>query len=109
MNNWRIGIIFCGGCNPRIDRGRIAAQLRANLLMVGYEVCYNSLDVDFAIYLSGCMANCALKYNRNDDCSSAVVAAATLDAVAVEPAELVTDIVTKVRNYFEQLERNEST
>jgi len=35
-----------------------------------------------------------------------VVAAATLDAVAVEPAELVTDIVTKVRNYFEQLEKS---
>jgi hypothetical protein len=108
MNNWRIGIIFCGGCNPRIDRGRIAAQLRADLLMMGYEVCYNSLDVDFAIYLSGCTVNCALKCNRND-CPSAVVAAATLDAVAVEPAELVADIVTKVRNYFEQLERNLST
>lgn len=108
MNNWRIGIIFCGGCNPRIERGQIAAQLRADLLMMGYEVWYNSLDVDFAIYLSGCMANCAQKYNRND-CPSVVVAAATLDAVAVDAAELVTDIVTKVRNYFEQLERNLST
>ncbi len=108
MDNWRVSIIFCGGCNPRIDRGRIATQLRADLLMMDYKVCYNSLNVDFAIYLSGCTANCALKYNRND-CPSAVVAAATLNAVAVEPAELVTDIVTKVRDYFEQLERNLST
>lgn len=108
MNNWRIGIVFCGGCNPRIDRGQIAAQLRADLLMMGYEVWYNSLDVDLVIYLSGCMANCVQKYNRND-CPSVVVAAATLDSVAVDSAELVTDIVTKVRNYFEELERNLST
>ncbi|OAM96194.1 hypothetical protein SAMN04515679_4389 [Pelosinus fermentans] len=107
MNKRKISIVFCGGCNPWIDRGRIAAKVQDILLGMGYEVCYNSLDVDFVIYMSGCTANCALKYNHND-CPSAVVAAATLDAVAVEPAELVTDIVTKVRNYFEQLEKSVS-
>lgn len=108
MRSWRIGIIFCGGCNPRIDRGQIAAQVRANLLVMGYEVWYNSLEVDFAIYMSGCTANCALKYNCNHS-PCVVVAAATLDAVAVDKAELVTNIVTKVRNYFEQLEKTLST
>lgn len=103
MNTWRIGIVFCGGCNPCIDRGRIAAQLRADFLLMGYEVQYNSLNVDFIIYLSGCMVNCAVKYNRHD-CSSVVVAAATLDAVAVDATRLVTEIVMKVRNYFEKLE-----
>lgn len=104
MNKRRIGIVFCGGCNPRIDRGLIAAKVRAALLGMGYEVLYNSLDVDFVIYMSGCTANCALKYSHNQR-PFAVVAAATLDAVETEPAELITDIVKKVRNYFEQLEK----
>jgi len=105
MNKWQIGIVFCGGCNPRIDRGQIAAKVRAILLVMGYEVWYNSLDVDFVIYMSGCTVNCALKYNHNH-CPSVVVAAATLDGVTAGITELVTDIVTKVRNYFEQLEKN---
>jgi sulfite reductase beta subunit-like hemoprotein len=108
MSSWRIGIVFCGGCNPRIDRGQIAAQVRTDLLVMGYEVWYNSLDVDFVIYMSGCTANCALKYNHNHG-PCAVVAAATLDAVAADTAELVTKIVMKVRDYFEQLEKTLST
>lgn len=71
---------------------------------MGYEVLYNSLDVDFAIYMSGCTASCAQRYNHNN-CPSVVVAATTLDAVVVDKAKLVTDIVIKVGNYFEQLER----
>jgi hypothetical protein len=108
MNNWRIGIVFCGGCNPRINRGKIATQIKEKILLMGYDVWYNSLDVDFAIYMSGCTANCALKYNRKNG-PSVVVAAATLDAVAVDTAELAADIVMKVRNYFEQLEKTLST
>jgi sulfite reductase beta subunit-like hemoprotein len=108
MNSRRISIVFCGGCNPRIDRGQIAAQVQADLLVMGYGVCYNSQEVDFVIYMSGCTANCGLKYNHNHG-PCAVVAAGTLDAVPADTAELATNIVTKVRDYFEQLEKTLST
>ena len=100
MNNRRISIIFCGGCNPRIDRGKIARQVQNVLAARDYEVCYNSLDADFIIYISGCTANCALKYNHSNH-PSIVVAAATVDVVAMEEESLVNEIVMKVRNYFE--------
>ena len=108
MNNRRIGINFCGGCNPRIDRGKIAAQVATILREREYQIYYNSLDVDFVIYLSGCMANCSLKYkNSNQPC--VVVAAETVDAMTRGKEKLVTEIVMKVGFYFESLERKLST
>lgn len=108
VNNRRIAINFCGGCNPRIDRGQVAAQVMTILRSKDYEVCYNSLDVDFMIYLSGCTANCSLKY-KNSNHPSVIVAAGTVDAVPMDEEELVTEIVMKVGSYFESLERDLST
>jgi len=99
MENRRISINFCGGCNPRIDRGQVALQVRDILVASGYQVCYNSLDVDFVIYISGCAANCALKYSSSDR-PSVVVAAATVDAIVIDEAQLVTEIVSKVKKHF---------
>lgn len=99
MNNRKIGITFCGGCNPRIDRGKVAADVQAMLLADGYHIQYNSQDVDFVIYVSGCTANCACKYNHVSS-PHLEVAAATVDAVAVREEELAAEIVMKVRHYF---------
>ncbi|MDF2633802.1 MAG: hypothetical protein K0R78_676 [Pelosinus sp.] len=100
MENRRISIVFCGGCNPRIDRGNVALQIQAILVARGYQIGYNSLDGDFVIYMSGCTVNCALKYNLNNQ-PSVVVAATSVDAVAIDEGELVSEIVMKVRDYFE--------
>lgn len=108
VNNRRIGINFCGGCNPRIDRGKIAAQVAKIFKERQYQIYYNSLDVDFVIYLSGCTANCSLKY-QNSNHPSVVVAAETVDAMTMEEEKLVTEIVMKVGVYFEALERKLST
>ncbi len=102
-----ISIVFCGGCNPRIDRGRIAAGVLAVLETAGYQIKINSVAVDYVIYLSGCTASCALKYNCGK-APATVVAAATIDAAWVAEGELVTEIVTKVRNFYEQLEKHGS-
>lgn len=105
MSKRRISITFCGGCNPRIDRGKIAEQVRGILKASGYQVEYNSADVDFVIYMSGCTAGCAVRNNGRNS-PSVAVAAATIDAVAIDAEKLVTEIVMKVRIYFEQLERD---
>lgn len=100
MNNRRISIVFCGGCNPRIDRGKIARQVQEILSIRGYEISYNVLDVDFVIYMSGCTVNCACKYNQND-LPSIVVTGTMMDVVAIGEGELANEIVMKVRAYFE--------
>jgi hypothetical protein len=95
-----IGIKFCGGCNPRIDRGTIAQAVRAYLSSTGCTVIYNRLDVDFVIYISGCTADCAKRYSTAD-VPCIVVAGDSLDAVPVAENELVVEILCKVREYIE--------
>ena len=79
---------------------QVALQVQDSLVARGYEFFYNSLDVDFAIYISGCTANCALKYNHSNR-PFIVVAAATIETIAINKENLVNEIVLKVRNYFE--------
>jgi len=100
MSKRRISINFCGGCNPRIDRGKAARQVQEILIAKGYEVGYNVLDADFVIYLSGCTANCAVKHKAGN-LPAMIVAALTIDAAAINKEDLVNEIVMKVRAYFE--------
>jgi len=99
-----IGIRFCGGCNPRIDRGRIARELEQALASMGHTVVYNSPDADFVIFLSGCLSGCAFKYNPKDP-PYVSVAATAVDGEEAGEARIVPDVLRKVRQYDERLER----
>ncbi|VBB06698.1 Hypothetical protein LUCI_1934 [Lucifera butyrica] len=101
---FRISIRFCGGCNPRIDRRRIAAEMKDCLVKSGYVVIYNSLNADFIIYLSGCTANCARRYSGSST-PAAVIAANTLDAVVVAEEQLGMQAIKKVRDSIGKLEK----
>ncbi len=103
MNRPAIGIRFCGGCNPRIDRGRIARELERALTAAGHPVVYNSPDADFVIFLSGCLSGCAFKYNPKAP-PFITVAAATVDGEEVGEARIVPEVLRKVRQYNERLE-----
>lgn len=100
----RISIKFCGGCNPRINRGCIAAEVTKWFAGNGYEIVYNSLEADFIVYLSGCTASCARRYSERET-PCVVIAAATVDSTAIEESEIGPQIIGKVRGYFEQLEK----
>lgn len=99
MNRKRISIIFCGGCNPKSDLGRIAEEIKVFTVNNGLEVIFNSSDVDFIVFLSGCTVSCARSYNTSDvPCIE--VAANTIDGVNVEEASVVTRIMEKVMTVF---------
>ncbi|WP_207649682.1 hypothetical protein [Desulfosporosinus metallidurans] len=74
------------------------------LTSYGYHISFNSFDVNLIIYLSGCTSNCAQKYSKSD-IPSVVVAALTVDTVIVDESGIVAEIVKRVRNYYEQLEK----
>ncbi len=101
--SYRIGIQFCGGCNPHIDRGRIAREVRERLADEGYEVVWNRTDCDFVIFMSGCTASCAERQSCGKP--SIQIAAATVDFTEVAEQEMAAKIVKKVASYFEQLEK----
>lgn len=104
MKNGRaVSIIFCGGCNPRIDRGCLANSIRCLAEELNLRVVFNRTDADLIIYLSGCSANCAWRYKQADK-AHVIVSGAAVDAFAVRKSELVKEIMSRVRDYFERLE-----
>lgn len=103
MSGATVGIQFCGGCNPRIDRGRIALELQQALEGMGHRVIFNSPETDFVIFLSGCMSGCAFKFNPRNP-PYVMVAAATVDGEEVGEDRIVPEVLRKVRQFYERLE-----
>ncbi len=103
MRPMTVGIQFCGGCNPRIDRGQIALELQKAFIDMGFDVVFNSPDTDFVVFLSGCLSGCAFKYNPKDP-PYVMVAAATVDGVEMPAERIVPEVLMKVRKFYERLE-----
>lgn len=95
-----VSIQFCGGCNPRIDRGRIALELKTELEENGFQVSFNKPDSEFVIFLSGCMSSCAAKFNPRNP-PYITVAANTVDIDVTDETRIVPEILRKVREYYE--------
>ncbi len=57
----RMGIAFCGGCNPSFDRvgfvEELASRLRGRFLFLGH----NEKDLAGLIAVNGCLRACATK------------------------------------------------
>jgi hypothetical protein len=56
-----IGVRYCGGCNPRIDRSRIVRDVRAGLEKSGLKVDFTTdkeQPVDVVLLINGCMHAC---------------------------------------------------
>ena len=103
MKPLAMGIQFCGGCNPRIDRGAIALELQKAFADMGLDVVFNSPETDFVIFLSGCLSGCAFKYNPKDP-PYVTVAASTVDGVELPAEKIVPEVLMKVRQFNERLE-----
>jgi len=54
----RVGIKFCGGCNPVVERGLVAQRIRGEL---EEEACWVSgeEETDFLLIVNGCRTACA--------------------------------------------------
>ena len=101
----KVGIIFCGGCNPHIDRKRLANKLGVILKRKGCEVLLNDFFVDYLVYLSGCVSGCAAKYDKSK-LPALVVAGKTLNFLAVGEKQLVREIVYAMEKLIATHEKN---
>jgi hypothetical protein len=83
-----VRIVFCGGCNPVIDRVALADELRADPELA---------DLDVEIDISGCSRSCAtaqlLVSGRPD---VVIVAGRNLDGGLIEPADIVAAVRRKL-------------
>jgi len=56
-----IGVRYCGGCNPEIDRSRIVMDLRESLKKMSLEVDLTTekeRTVDMVLIVNGCKHAC---------------------------------------------------
>ena|GEM_PF-705699 len=82
-------IIYCGGCNPQIDRAAIARELRSS---PGF------MRLGATVYLSGCQRSCASDHRlTTDDPDEAVVAGACVDGVPTTPDTVSATIIDKLK------------
>lgn len=100
-----VGIQFCGGCNPRIDRGKIALELQKELVVTGFDVAFNNLDADIVIFLSGCPSGCAVKLNHKEP-RIITVAGATVDGLELGEDLIVWEVIKRVGIIYERLKTN---
>lgn len=91
-----VSIVFCGGCNPRYDRGALASALAVMLAAMGHRVKYNTVESAAAvIYLSGCTAGCASR-----SCTTVpgvIVAGETIDALPVAAQDMAAVVMAKLK------------
>ena len=65
----KLKVVFCGGCNPRIDRAAVAAALRDD------ETLLAGTSGEVTVHLSGCERACASDHSLLLDGSRVVVVA----------------------------------
>ena len=56
-----IGIRYCGGCNPQIDRSRVITSLKEAIKKMGLEVDFTADRqgaVDIVLLINGCIHAC---------------------------------------------------
>jgi hypothetical protein len=55
----KVGVRYCGGCNPRYDRGGVFQKIRDRLQDVDFEIAKEGVEYDALLVIGGCTSCCA--------------------------------------------------
>ena len=99
----RIGVKYCGGCNPQIDRSRFVDELKKKLpgdlsLAIG-----GSMEKwELGILVCGCPVACADRVEtRSLAFQWIVVSGLTVESESISENELATVVALKIKEFFE--------
>jgi hypothetical protein len=88
----KLRVVFCGGCNPRIDRAALAAALRTDPALAPGTV------TEVTVHLSGCERACASGHSLLlDDMRVVVVAGECVDGCPTAGPALADTISRKLK------------
>lgn len=59
----KIGVKYCGGCNPAYERGNIVKWLKLDYPMIDIEAIREDVSYDFCLIICGCREECS-DYSR---------------------------------------------
>ncbi len=80
-----VRVVYCGGCNPHIDRAAVAAEVSGE-------------QADVTLYLSGCPRSCASGHSLTvDEAAAVVVAGANVDGVSTDPGDIAAAVRAKLK------------
>jgi hypothetical protein len=85
-----IEILYCGGCNPQIDRTAIAGELSANTTPGP------AAAVPATVHLSGCARACASGHHLVAEAAGVVVAGEMVDGVPTPAVDIAATIARKL-------------
>jgi hypothetical protein len=91
-------VVYCGGCNPEIDRAAIARELDANAApeqtaIAGSEPTATAWPT---VLLSGCARACASDHQLVDESAGPVVAGELVDGVPTPVGAIAAAIARKL-------------
>ena len=91
-----IGIKYCGGCNPHIDRAKLVQEI-GKLLPPEYSLTTNlsSNPGDIGILICGCPAACAYKPDFNNSTGKGIIVAGSSVDLDNAPEEKLAAIVVR--------------
>ncbi len=55
----KVGVRFCGGCNPRFERGEAYKEIKSRLENVDFQLAEEGAYYDTILVIGGCSACCA--------------------------------------------------
>lgn len=55
----KIGVKYCGGCNPHFDRTTVVKQLMKNYNNYIFEYAQIGIEYDILLIVNGCSRSCA--------------------------------------------------
>lgn len=56
---FKIGVRYCGGCNPRYDRGRLVEYIKDKVQHADFQNAKEGVSYDALLVVSGCTSMCA--------------------------------------------------
>lgn len=102
---FRIGVRYCGGCNPQIDRSRIVMDLKGGLKKMAPEVditAERGRDVDMVLIVNGCQHACLEAKQGESDHGRPVISVRgeMVDNQYVEEGDIANFLIQRVCSFL---------
>ena len=96
-----IGIKYCGGCNPVINRTKLAQEIEKLLLPeYGLSKDHSSKSWDIGILICGCLTACADKPDFKNLAGKWIIVAGNSIDQNMTPEEKLADVVvSKIKDF----------
>jgi len=99
----RIGVKYCGGCNPRIERSMFVDELKKKLaeeLSLASDCSMEKCEL--GILVCGCQVACADRpETRSPALEWIVVSGPAGESGSISESELATVVALKIKKFFE--------